>query len=173
MKFDFQTSNLDKILYKRVFNDFIFEVGGIQLFKEMRDWVVRIRPSSMASQDPFFHGQNGIGGVTGLGVITVYLHDIKEALSDFMPYLRTNSVVVTHETSHAILIQKGFRQKVPLKYDDFGGNKAGTMLAASTAYVHDLHTENKFFDMKLERFSFSRMKWILPIVRALDIKELV
>lgn len=142
MQFNFETDNLNERAYRRIMNRYVQDNFGLDVARELRYWDVTIRPSTRIGEDPFFHGSgNGTGGVTGLGEIRLYLFDT----NDLGLFLRTNVVTISHELAHAALLAMGRVERVPLRNDDFSGNKAGTILSYSTAEVHDRHTEGRFY----------------------------
>ena len=112
----------------------------------MRNWTIHIYPSSMAKYDPYFHGQDGVGGITGMYQVKLYVEDEKTKADDiFLRVFRRNALMISHELCHAVLIQDGRSERVPLRHDDYSGHRAGAKLAFSTAEVHDRHTEKKFY----------------------------
>ncbi len=142
MKFIFETENINERAYRRIMNRYILENFGRETFSQLREWVILVRSSTRIGEDPFFHGTgNGTGGVTGLGMTRLYLFDV----DDFGLFLRTNVVTISHELAHTALLVNGMGERVPLRNDDFSGNKKGDILAYSTAEVHDRHIEGKFY----------------------------
>ena len=143
----------------------------------MRKWDWEFYPSTESPNDPHFDGQEGIGGVTGLGIVKLYLEDKKtNMLHDiFRRVFRSNLIVITHEGAHSLLIFRGRIHKVKLRHDDFSGHKAGTMLNFSTAEVHDRHNEGRF--KILSKFSYFNLKTMNYIsvsnVKVIDIDDLV
>lgn len=139
-----------------------------------RSWDFDIYPSSMAPNDPHFDGQEGVGGVTGMGKVKLYLEDQKtDIIRDiFRRVLRKNFIVITHECAHAILIYKKLTHRVALRNDDWSGHKKGTMLNFSTAEVHDRHVEGIFKTINV----WVRNGWTwayLTGTKVLDIDDLV
>lgn len=133
-------------------------------------WEFEIYPSSEAPNDPHFDGQEGIGGVTGMGKVKLYLEDKKtDIIRDiFRRVLRQNYLVITHECSHAILIHTKQTKKVKLRNDDWSGHKAGTLLNFSTAEVHDRHVEGRFKKINL----WLRQNWTWVYVRNLNVIDI-
>lgn len=178
MMIRFHTVNLNEKLYRKLINQFVNRTfarddsNDFQLFKQfMRTWEVDIYPSSMASEDPFFYGKDGVGGITGNFRIKLYLLDEDTLFGDvFQRVFRANAIPITHEFCHAILIYLGRNEKVALRNDDFGGHKKGQMFNFSTAEVHDRHIEGKFWNMN---FWFIQTLPKLMIAKALDIRDLV
>ncbi len=142
-----------------------------------RSWEWQFWPSIMASNDPHFDGKDGVGGVTGMGVVKIYLEDKKTDLFHdiFRRVLRQNTIVITHEGAHSLLIFKKKNHKVALRHDDYSGHKAGDMLNFSTAEVHDRHSEGRFVDLKPFRVWDWRtltLVWVRGI-KIVDIDDLV
>ena len=158
MKYFFYTSNINQALYKKFMIKFLILTLDTPNFRLLNDWIIYVYPSTMASQDPFFHGVDGVGGVTGMGTIKLYVEDEKTSFLDiFLRVFRRNALMISHELSHAILIQLGYSQKVPLRNDDYSGHKAGTILNYSTAEVHDRHMEKRF-----KTLNFYKIMTLLP-----------
>lgn len=121
----------------------------------------------MASEDRYFN-KDGIGGYFGEKELVLYIFDSKGDIQ-----LRTNMSMIGIETGHMVLAKAGFRDKVQLRHDDLGYNKAGTMLPYFVAEVHDRVHEGKtfmldfwFWDWKL-RFA-KKIKFI-----AVDIRDIL
>ncbi len=171
MKFIFLTSKIEQSLYKKLITLFLITTTR-EKYDVLDSWKIYFYPSSMASNDPFFHGVDGVGGVTGKGEIRLYVEDEKTPFNDtFQRVFRRNSLMITHELGHAIFIQLGYNQKVPLRNDDYSGHKAGTLLNFSTAEVHDRHMEKRFRNM-----SFWKIVNLLPkrmSVQVLDYTDLL
>lgn len=127
----------------------------------------------LASENPFFEGKDGVGGVTGQGIIKLYLEDKRTLVGDiFQRIIRKNMIPISHELCHAILIHDGQSQRVALRNNDWSGHKKGTMLNFSTAEVHDRHIEGRLWNMK---FWFWDWKLFIPRrmnTRVLDIRDL-
>jgi hypothetical protein len=173
---NFHTENLDKVIYTRLIRWYVYDMFNDTLdfgdffFK----WTIDVYPSSMAPNDPFFDGKEGVGGVTGMYKMKLYLEDKKtNILRDiFRRVLRQNLLVITHELAHAILLHKGLKHKVKLRNNDWSGHKKGTKLNFSTAEVHDRHVEGKFKKMNV----WVRNGWTWVRLRGLstiDIDDLV
>ena len=140
----------------------------------MKNYQIILRPSHRASEDPFFHGKDGVGGVTDLVKMILYLIDANENPKDpFQRVLRTNANVISHEGGHAILLSYGLTHRVPLRHDDFSGHKAGTMLSFATAEVHDRDTENIGFYLKFKQFYLAYMKFFQINVKVLDFRDII
>ena len=96
----------------------------------------------MASQDPFFYGQNGVGGNTAPTKMVLYVEDAWETpLDTLQRVFRRNGKMISHELLHWLLMVEGRSERVPLRNDDYSGNKAGKMLNFWTAEVHDRDIE--------------------------------
>lgn len=135
--------------------------------------MINIFPSSKAASDPNFHGEGGVGGVTGINRITMYLNDIKSARSDtFQMAIRVNMIALSHEICHHILISMGFNQKVALRHDDYSGHKKGQILNFSTAEVHDRHMERRFVTLSFWHYYKGIIPWKLTL-QYLDIRDLL
>ncbi len=144
-------------------------------YKDFVDtWVIHIFPSHQAKEDPNFHGQEGVGGVTGMNNIRLYIEDTRTLREDlFQRVLRKNAVPITHELCHAILIHLKKTHKVPLRNDDYSGHKAGTKLNFSTAEVHDRHSENNFWTMRFWFWDWHDFTLMRCRVKALEIRDLI
>lgn len=146
MKCIFNTDNINKRAYRRLVSRYIIENFGFLGFRRTKDWTITFYPSTLIGNDPQFPGvKEGTAGVTGLGTIRVYVYD----KSGFGLHFITNAVTITHEIAHAVLIASpGGNQRVRLRHDDLGGNKAGTLMNYSTAEVHDRLSEKRFFTFR-------------------------
>lgn len=123
MKFEFDTKNINIRKYKRAIRFLIYTVMKGSLRWHLFDGVtIKIRPMEQASEDRFFN-KDGIGGYFGEKELVLYIFDSKGDLQ-----LRTNMAMIGLETGHMILAKMGLRHRVALRYDDLGGNKAGTQL---------------------------------------------
>ena len=66
MKFKFiGLNNINERTLKRITHKYILRNGGRDVFKRSRNWIMTIRGSDRASENPFFEG-DGTGGVTGI-----------------------------------------------------------------------------------------------------------
>lgn len=176
MRIYFFTDNLDQKLYKRIIEVILYETlkkVDNRWKKILDNLVINVFPSSKSSADPNFHGENGVGGVTGINRITMYLLDEKTNIRDsFQRALRSNVLALSHEMAHHILISMGFSQRVALRHDDYSGHKQGQMLNFSTAEVHDRHMERKFTNVTFWHY----LKGIIPYrmtIQYLDIRDLL
>jgi len=175
MPIKFYTKNINTRLYSRAIRYYLWQTfrWKMQYRNFLRKWTIEIYSSDRASEDSHFDGKDGVGGVTGQGLVKLYLEDKKTLLGDlFQRVIRKNMVPISHELCHAVLIDLGKSQKVALRNDDWGGNKKGTMLNFSTAEVHDRHIEGKFW-----AFRFWFWDWYKLIARrfytkVLDIRDL-
>lgn len=173
MKFVIGTKNVDPDVLKKIANHYVVYIGGTQLYTQMKDWTITFLPSTQSAEDPFFYGKKGVGGVTSPGLVKLYVNDVKENyINSFNPYLMANAVPITHEMAHAILIQTGRNERVPLRNDDYGGNKKGKMLPFYTAEVHDRDIEKKYFTMNTPIFDLKTRKYYSKPLRVLDIRDL-
>lgn len=177
MNIRFYTDNLNPRLYERLFREYIWDMfNSISDYKEFLEvWQFEVRPSWQASDNPHFHGQDGVGGVTGYRHITLYLEDKKTDLIHdiFLRVLRKNLVVATHEFAHGILQYKDLMHRVPLRHTDFTGTPKGTMLNFATAEVHDRHTEGKFKKKNVWFWDWKTFKAYLVRINVIDIDDLV
>jgi hypothetical protein len=144
----FETQNLNRIIYQRLihrwFNSQVPSGMKRRFFAEMKTYRIILRPHTRASQDPFFHGKDGLGGVTDPTKMILYLYDEHENPADSVQrVLRANAKVISHEGGHALLIWAGLNHRVPLRNDDTSGHKKGTMLPFHTAEVHDRDAEGR------------------------------
>lgn len=171
MIFTFHTINIEQKLYIKFITKFLIKT----LYHDRRllnAWRVEFYPSSMASEDPYFHGVDGVGGVTGMGLIKFYVEDAKTPFLDvFQRVFRRNALMISHELCHAILIQYGRSEKVKLRNDDYSGHKAGTLLNYSTAEVHDRHMEKRFVNLRFIKMMNLLPKWFSAQV--LDFTDLL
>ena len=172
MKFNFETENINPRLYKRAVRYYLWKTLGIKNYISFRDWSITFKPSEQAKDDPFFHGQKGIGGVTGMGKVTVYVHDVDDD-STLLPYYRMNMVVISHELCHAMLIHLGQTHRAVLRNDDYSGHRRGAFLNFSTAEVHDRHTEDNFWTMDCNFWDWKTFKNKHLTCRVLEIRDLV
>ena len=181
MKFTFHTKNLNERLYKRLIQYYLFvSLPNKWWYKMFNTWSIDIYPSDAAIDNKFFattpeRSSRGVGGVTGLGTITMFLEDTSANLNDpFLRSLRKNIIPTSHELGHAIGIALGWRNKVALRNDDWSGHKKGTKLNASTALIHDAHVEGQLHNMKVWVKSggiFS--KWKQITVQVLDMRRVI
>lgn len=149
MKINFHTTNLNDRVYKRLINYFLyFTLKSKDFHSFYKKWEIDIYPSTQIGDSKFFDTQgDGVGGVTGMYHIALYLEDKPTNLIHdiFKATLRKNAMVISHELCHAMLIHKGrYSNKVKLRNDDWSGHKKGTLLAMHTAEVHDRHIEQNF-----------------------------
>lgn len=173
MILNFYTENIDKKLYKRAIQCILYDT----LKKSDNRWLlidnltISIYPSNISSQDPNFHGKNGVGGVTGINTIKMYLNDESTSRKDTLQRaLRVNLLAISHELAHHILITLGMTHRVKLRNNDYSGHKKGATLNFSTAEVHDRHIEGKF-----KTLTFWHL-WIPPVrftIQYLDIGDLL
>ena len=178
MKFIFQTANLDERRYKRIIHSFLVSSLPVELRKyhkeQIQNYQVFIRPDWMASDDPFFHGKDGVGGVTDKQKMILYLEDKSENRKDSVQrVLRKNSWVISHEMSHWLLMLVNLGHKVPLRNNDEMGHKKGTMLNYWTAEVHDRDIENKAFRMPFWIVQWSIFKLRPFPLKMLDIRDIL
>lgn len=169
MKFIFETKNINKRLYKRAIRYLIWDSlnKNSRLWKIFHDVTIKIRPMQKASEDRYFT-KDGIAGYFGERELVLYILDSSGDIQ-----FRTNMAMIGIETGHMVLAKAGFRDKVSLRHDDLGHNKAGTKLPYFVAEVHDRVHERKFFtlnfwfwDWKL-RFA-KRIKFV-----AVDIRDIL
>jgi hypothetical protein len=142
----------------------------------LRQWDIYIFPSTEAPNDPHFDGQEGVGGVTGFGIVKLYLEDKKTDLirDIFRRVFRKNVIVISHELSHAALIFRKKTHKVALRNDDWSGHKKGDKLNFSTAEVHDRHVEGRFKTLNLWFWDWKTFTGIkLTGTKVIDIDDLV
>lgn len=173
MKFTFETENINPRLYQRAIRYYLWETLGITKYVSFTtNWKIKFRPSEQAVNDPFFHGQKGIGGVTGIDEIVVYVHDVDDN-SDLLPYYRMNMVVITHELCHAMLIHNGQMHRTVLRNDDYSGHRKGSFLNFSTAEVHDRHTENNFWTMDCNFWDWKTFKNKRLTCKVLEIRDII
>ena len=104
----FQTKNIDEKFYKRFIGCYI--MSQIPWRKRFKFWVAKrslkitVKPSTEASNDPFFDGQDGVGGVTARNTMTLYVEDVRENYLDtFQRVFRRNGKMISHELLHWML----------------------------------------------------------------------
>jgi hypothetical protein len=120
-----------------------------------------------ASEDRFFTS-DGIGGYFGEKELVLYIFDSKGSIQ-----LRTNMTMIGLEVGHMVLAKLGMRDKVPLRHDDEGGNKAGTMLPFYVAEIHDRAHEGKLYTLKFW-FWDRKIRFLQRLqFRAVDFRDLV
>lgn len=153
MKTIFETQKIDKKFYDRFIGKYI--MSQIPWADRLKFWVAKkslqiiIRPSSMASSDPFFHGVNGVGGNTAPTKMVLYVEDVWEnPLDHIQRVFRRNGKMISHELLHWLLMVENRGERVSLRNDDYSGHKAGTMLNFWTAEVHDRDTERNLMTLK-------------------------
>lgn len=104
-----------------------------------------VSPLGDSLNDPFVQAaiangkklSNGIPfGVTGKHEIRVFVNDTDDPRTFSQSFQ-----VIIHELAHYLLWIKDSKTRVPLKYADTSGHKAGTILNWYTAKVHDLDAE--------------------------------
>ena len=148
---------------------FIYRTLGRENYKKYRSiiraWKVDVYPSTMSVDDPFFYGKLGVGGVTGKGEIKLYVDDI---ISD--RYDLQNFMMISHELCHMMGMILGWTDRVKLRNDDWGGNKAGKALNMYVQEVHDRHVEGNLWTMNM--WSWKKF-WKVYRIRVLDIRDLV
>lgn len=176
MRIYFFTENLDQKLYKRAIEVFLYETlkkADNRWVKILDNLVINIFSSTKSSNDPNFHGENGVGGVTGMNRITLYLLDEKTNPRDsFQMAFRSNMIATSHELCHHILISMGYNNRVALRNDDYSGHKKGQLLNFSTAEVHDRHMEKRFQSVTF----WNWLKGIIPYritMQYLDIRDVL
>lgn len=172
----FHTKNLSKKLYARAISFYLWKTLSLRDYVNFfRKWEIEIYPSEESVNDKFFDGikSKGIGGVTGMNHIKLYLYDNNDLNNTLYPYFRPNMIVISHELAHAILIHKGYNTKVNLRNDDWSGHKRGNTLNFSTAEVHDRHIENKFFKMPFNFWDWIKFKNYKMNCTVLDIRDIV
>lgn len=160
----FNTKNIDEHQYKRFIEWFLYNTTG-KWDKNWDRWSITLFSSIDAPNDPFFDGQRGIGGITGLYTMKLYVNDSNNNMM-FME----NAMMISHELSHMLLIHYGYNQKVSLRNDDWSGHKKGARLNYSTAEVHDRHVEKKFRTDKIWYGVKKPWKFINVIV--LDLRDI-
>lgn len=179
MKIIFETKNLNKNLYANFINKSLLATLGFPkaslYFKQSKSYQVILRPSSMASEDKFFHGKDGVGGVTDPEKCILYMLDTDDNPKNARkPNFETNANVISHELlGHRLLYWAGKNQKVALRHDDFSGHKAGAMLNFSTAEVHDRDTENFSWYFDFDVWYWKYLKTFTFRVKILDFRDLL
>lgn len=139
-------------------------------------WKIDIYPSTMASEEPAFHGTDGRGGFTGKFEMKLYIVDEKTSRHDMlMAHYRSNFVVIAHEFAHAALWQFRMSKRVPLRNGDTSGHERGTELSYHTAEVHDRESENKYYVLKFPYYFIGGFKLYLRriTINIVDVRDLV
>ena len=178
MKFIFQTKNLDHRRYKRIVHHILVNLIPKRMRRKLRQVIknyrVIFRPSTMASEDPFFHGRDGLGGVADNTKCVLYMDDTKTIpVNVFNPTFLQNVWIISHELLHSFLIWYGKSHRVKLRNTDEMGHPAGTRLAFHTAEVHDRDIENKKFFMDFNMIWWSKLKLIKKKIPILDGRDLL
>ena len=179
MSIQFFTKNLNTRLYRRAHSRMIHEMfpATMDYIFYLRHWDWKIYPSTDAPNDPHFDGQEGVGGVTGMGLVKVYLEDKRTNMIHdiFRRVFRQNIIVISHELSHSALIHIKKTHKVKLRHDDWSGHKAGTILNFSVAEVHDRHVEGRFKFLRPFRFFDMRTMTYIRVsrIQVIDIDDLL
>lgn len=176
MRFIFETEHLDEKLYKRAFMK--IQLSNLpwrkkrKYLKDHKNYVVIIRPMERASEDRFFHGKDGVGGVTDFEKMVLYLEDKHENPKDpVQRVFRKNCVVISHEGGHDLLMWEGRGEKTPLRNDDEMGHRAGTKLNFWTAEVHDRDIEN--FTRWISLFKWYKPRWYRYQIKIIDFRDLL
>lgn len=167
MKFIFETDNINEKKYKKFVYMYIIQNTPKNKRRDIWKWNITFKPSTESHLDPHFHGEDGVGGVTGLGKITMYIHD---EVGD-IPWFWTNALATSHELAHMIGIVMGWREKIPLRMDDFSGHKKGTLLNKSTQEIHDRHSEKRLYTMKYWYVDWRRFRILTGTARVLDFRD--
>ncbi len=178
MRYNFETENLDTRVYKRMIRSYIASqysrFGRLKFMMKNILFPITIRPSSAASEDPFFHGKDGIGGNTAPNKMVLYLTDQRENPNDVLQkVIRSNLIVITHEFGHKFLMDAGRSEKVPLRNDDEMGHKAGTKLNFWTAEVHDRDIENVSYSKEFIIYDNVIDKQYKSRFKVLDFRDLL
>lgn len=179
MGIKFFTKNLNTRLYKRAIFRMLHEMypRRMDYIFYWRHWNWEVHPSTEAHSDPHFNGQDGVGGIVGMGTVTLYLEDKRTNMiyDFFRRVFRQNFTVIGIEAAHSVLLDSGRKHKVPLRHADTSGHKAGTMLPFFVAEVHDRHAEGRF--KLLKPFSYFDMKTMTYVrvknVKVVDIDDLL
>ena len=137
----------------------------------MNNWKnfdVYVYPHTLSSSDPFFHGLNGVGGVTDPTKMKLYVRDTKSSYADL-----ENFLMVSHEIGHAILMWFDFSQRKAMRNDDYSGNKKGELRKAWTQEVHDRHIEKNIETYKFWFHDWKTKKSTNHLARVIKIKDLL
>lgn len=176
MRLNFLTSNLDEKLYKRAIECTLYETlkkVDSRWAKILDNLDIHMYSSEKSHEDKFFFGVNGVGGITGINTITMYLNDTKSNPKDpIQMALRVNMLAISHELCHHILLSMGKTHRVQLRNNDYSGHKKGDTLNFSTAEVHDRHMEKKFITLSFWHY----IKGIIPYkykITIVDITDII
>jgi len=174
----FHTKNINERLYIRALRDLIYDMydsADLDYAAFINRWEFHIYPKEMSPNDPHFDGQEGVGGVTGMGMSKCYIEDKKTDLVHdiFQRVFRQNIKVIGHETGHAILVHEGRNERVRLRHDDTSGHRAGTELVFSTAEIHDRESEGRLKRKRIWFWDWKTFKAYRVYVSYVDIDDLV
>lgn len=146
MIIDFQTDNIDEILYEKLILHYIYEHYHYKDFNRIMSqdkWKITI--ASTKEFDRGFYSPTPNDqldydiphGVTGRGTVVCYITD-----SDNPLILLQNMSVICHELAHMILMVYYPDKLTTQKYDDFYG-KAGDQRKFFSSEVHDRVAEGR------------------------------
>lgn len=174
----FETENLNKIIYQRLIHRWFNSQlpGGMKkkFFTQMQTYQIILRPHTRASENPFFHGKDGLGGVTSDKSMILYLYDQHEnPLDPVQRILRANAKVISHEGGHALLIWAGLNHRVPLRNDDTSGHKKGTILPYHTAEVHDRDAEGRTTILEFPFMDWAKLRLTIYRVSVLQFRDIL
>ena len=128
----------------------------------------RVLPSGHRRDGPASRSSHDAPGYFGEKELVLYIFDSKGSIQ-----LRTNMTMIGLEVGHMVLAKLGMRDKVPLRHDDEGGNKAGTMLPFYVAEIHDRAHEGKLYTLKFW-FWDRKIRFLQRLqFRAVDFRDLV
>ena len=168
MQITFEGFNqLDENFYKKLMFHYILTTFGREDIKNLKNANIIVKPSTMAEFDPFFHGQNGTGGVTGINYVRLYLFDV--GINSFVN--QSNTMTVSHELAHLALLMRGRQERYKLKFNDFSGNRAGKELAFYVGYVHDAHTNGQVYIKMISKVKNGKL--IKLPASVLDVREML
>lgn len=132
-----------------------------------------IKPSSMASEDPFFDGQDGVGGNTAPTKMVLYVEDAWENPHDTLQRVfRRNGKMISHGLLHWLLMVEGRSERVVLRNDDYSGHNAGDKLNFWTAEVHDRDMERNLITLRFPyymRETHGKAQYAISVLNGKDL----
>jgi hypothetical protein len=140
-----------------------------------RTWKIDFYSHEESVNDPNFGNSKikGVGGVTGMNTIKIYIYDKDDLNNSLYPFFRPNMIVISHELCHAIFIHKKMKNRVNLRNNDYSGNKRGKVMNFSTAEVHDRDIENNNWNMNFNFWDWHKFKNYKMRCTVLNIRDLV
>lgn len=162
----FATGRIKRELYRRAIHSFLYDTcnGWNEKFN---DWTIHVISNNMIEESEHFDGDKdkGVGGVTGGNMMKLWIED-----DDNDMIFMSNMMMISHELCHMIGMVNDWRERVPLRNDDWSGHRKGTELNRWTQEVHDRHVEGNIRTMS---FWYRRgIVYRKMTCRVLDMKDL-